>query len=113
MVVDIEVLIWRKYGILLDKTLLKAVWPEAGYRNLRNSVCNSYLIRYFLVKKKKKKRLFHSCVIPVCGAWETAPVTPHSCLLIIDHTVREVFVLEVKVGLSGQIICVIMKGQGV
>ena len=34
MVVDIEVLIWRKYGILLDKTLLKAVWPEAGYRNL-------------------------------------------------------------------------------
>lgn len=38
----------------------------------------------------------------------------HSCLLIIiDHTVREVFVLEVKVGLSGQIICIIMRGQGV
>ncbi len=37
----------------------------------------------------------------------------HFSLLIIDHPVREVFVLEVKVSLSGQIIGVIMRGQGV
>lgn len=42
---------------------------------------------------------------------KTAAVT-HFCLLVRDHTVKEVIVLEQKTGFSGQMIRAIMQGQG-
>lgn len=45
------------------------------------------------------------------GVGKTAAVT-HFCLLVRDHTVKEVIVLEQKTDFSGQIIRAIMQGQG-
>lgn len=53
----------------------------------------------------------HSSLISGCVLGKTAAVT-HSWLLVRDHTVKEVIVLEQKTGFSGQMIRAIMQGQG-